>query len=164
MRYLRGFALFVAGIFVGTLVMQVKAQQSANTGHRINHVGIRVTDFQKSLDFYTKVMGFKAAYSFPPAPDGSPTTTFLQVNKDTFIEMANAGNQPPGLTHIGLYTDDANATVAQVKAAGATANDPRSGGPSGSILSNVTDPDMIRIEINQQPPTSMMGKAMASWK
>ena len=164
MRYVRSIALFVAGIFVGTLVMQVRAQQNANTAHRINHVGIRVTNFQKSLDFYTKVMGFKAAYSFPPAPDGSPTTTFLQVNKDTFIEMANAGNQPPGLTHLGLYTEDANATIAKIKAAGGTATDARPSPNSGSVLSNVNDPDMIRIEINQQPPTSLMGKAMASWK
>ncbi len=164
MRYLRGFALFLAGLLAGALVMQVRAQQNANLAHRVNHVGIRVSNFQKSLDFYTKVMGFKAAYSFPPAADGSPTTTFLQVNKDTFIEMANAGNQPPGLTHIGLYTEDAAATVARIKAAGGMITEARPSPNSGSVLANITDPDMIRIEINQQPPSSLMGKAMASWQ
>jgi len=163
--YARGLALFAAGVFVGGLAMRpASAQGNAVTGLRLNHVGIAVKDFQQSLDFYTKVMGFRVAYAFP-SPDGRPTTTFLQVNRDTFIEMAPATDKlPAGITHIGIWTDDANATVAQIRQNGGTPSDVRSGGPSGSQLSNITDPNGIRIEINQQPAGSFMRKAMDSWK
>ena len=89
---MRGLALFAAGIAFGILMMHPSnaAQAQAGRGIRLNHVGIAVTDYQESLNFYTKVMGFRVAYSFPPGPDGKPTTTFLQINRDTFIEMAPA--------------------------------------------------------------------------
>ena len=165
MKSLRGLALFAAGIVVGSMGMQsLVAQQNRNTGHRINHVGIRVKDYQQSLDYYTKVLGFKEAFRFP-SPSGAPSTTFLQVNKDTFIEMAPpAPNQPLGITHVGMYSDDAAASVLQFRQAGVTLNDPQPSANSGSRLSNVTDPNGIRIEINEQPAGSLMRKAMDAWK
>ena len=165
MRSIRGVGLFLAGVIVGSLAMQsLVAQQSRNTNHRINHVGIRVKDYQQSLDYYTKVLGFKEAYRFP-SPNGAPSTTFLQVSKDTFIEMAPpAADQPAGLTHIGLYSDDAAATVLQFRQAGVTLNDAAPSANSGSRLSNVTDPNGIRIEINEQPAGSLMRKAIDAWK
>ena len=165
MVWLRGLTLFVAGIVVGTLMMQrTAAQESNNAGLRLNHVGIAVSDFQESLNFYTKVMGFRVAYAMP-SPDGKPTTTFLQINRDTFIEMAPASaNLPAGLTHIGLLTDDANAAIARLRQSGATVPDARSGGATGSRLSNVQDPNKIRLELVEQPSGSMMRKAIESWK
>jgi len=163
--YLRGLTLFVAGIVVGrVLISPGLAQETKNAGLRLNHVGIAVKDFQESLNFYTKVMGFRVAYAMP-SPDGKPTTTFLQISRDTFIEMAPAtANLPAGLTHIGVLTDDANATVTQLRQAGATAPDARSGGATGSRLSNVMDPNGIRLEVVEQPSGSLMRKAMESWK
>jgi catechol 2,3-dioxygenase-like lactoylglutathione lyase family enzyme len=165
MKWMRGLALFAAGIVVGSMGMQsLIAQQARSTGHKINHVGIRVKDYQQSLDYYTKVLGFKEAYRFP-SPNGAPTTTFLQVNKDTFIEMAPpAPDQPAGITHIGLYSDDAAASVRQFRQAGVTLNDAQSSANSGSKLSNLTDPNGIRIEINEQPAGSLMRKAIDAWK
>ena len=163
--YLRGLTLFVAGIVVGTaLIAPGFAQQRGDSGPRLNHVGIAVKDFQESLNFYTKVMGFRVAYALP-SPDGKPTTTFLQINRDTFVEMAPASaNLPAGLTHIGILSDDANATVTQLRQAGATMPDVRSGGGTGSRLSNVMDPNGIRLEVVEQPTGSLMRKAMESWK
>src|SRR6186997_3358440 len=112
MKLFRSAALFVTGIVVGVMLTQSITAQQRNPGHRINHVGISVTDFDASLKFYTQVMGFKEAYRFP-SQNGAPSTTFLQVNRDTFIEMAPANGKPAGITHIGLYTDDAAATVTQ---------------------------------------------------
>jgi catechol 2,3-dioxygenase-like lactoylglutathione lyase family enzyme len=162
--YLRGLTLFVAGIVVGTALISPSHAQQTSNGLRLNHVGIAVKDFQESLNFYTKVMGFKAAYAMP-SPDGKPTTTFLQISRDTFIEMAPAtANLPAGLTHMGILTDDANGSVTQLRQAGATLADVRSGGATGSRLSNVMDPNGIRLELVEQPSGSMMRKAMESWK
>lgn len=72
--YLRGLTLFVAGIVVGiALIPPSAAQENSKGGLRLNHVGIAVKDFQQSLNFYTKVMGFRVAYALP-SPDGRPTT------------------------------------------------------------------------------------------
>jgi lactoylglutathione lyase len=165
MHWMRSLAFFVAGIVVGTILVQsTAAQQNGKTGHRINHVGISVSNFQESLNFYTKVMGFKEAYRFP-SPDGKPSTTFLQIDQNTFIEMAPPNtNQPPGLTHIGIYSDDAKSTVTQLRQAGATVTDARPSANSGSVLANVTDPNGIRLEINEQPAGSLMRKAMEAWR
>jgi catechol 2,3-dioxygenase-like lactoylglutathione lyase family enzyme len=165
MTWVRSLVFFVAGIFVGTVLVQSSAaQQNGKTGHRINHVGISVKDFQESLNFYTKVLGFKEAYRFP-SPDGKPSTTFLQIDQNTFIEMAPPNpNQPPGLTHIGVYSNDANATVAQLRQAGAMVTEARPSANSGSVLANVTDPNGIRLEINEQPAGSLMRKAIEGWR
>ena len=165
MKWIRSVMLFVAGIVVGTVLTQsIAAQQNRPLGHRINHVGIRVTNFEESLTFYTQVMGFKEAYRFP-SPDGKPSTTFLQINRDTFIEMAPPdGKQPAGLTHIGVYSEDAQASVMQFRRAGVTVADSRPSENSGSRLANVTDPDGIRVEINEQPAGSKMRTAMEAWK
>jgi catechol 2,3-dioxygenase-like lactoylglutathione lyase family enzyme len=163
--YLRGLTLFVAGIFVGTAMIPPSvAQEAGNTGLRLNHVGIAVKDFQGSLNFYNKVMGFRTAYALP-SPDGKPTTTFLQISRDTFLEVAPATeNLPAGITHVGILTDDANAAVTQLRQAGATVPDVRSGGATGSRLTNVMDPNGIRLELVEQPSGSMMRKAMESWR
>ena len=164
MKCIRRVMLFLAGIAVGALLTQSIAAQNRSTGHRINHVGISVTNFDESLKFYTQVMGFKEAYRFP-SQNGRPSTTFLQVNRDTFIEMAPVANgAPAGLTHIGLYSDDAQASVTQLRQAGAMVGDVRPSENSGSRLSNVTDPNSIRLEINEQPAGSLMRKAMEAWK
>lgn len=162
--YLGGFTLFAAGVFAGSAMQPAIAQQPAAAGLRLNHVGIAVKDFQESLNFYTKVMGFKVAYAMP-SPDGRPTTTFLQISRDTFIEMAPATDKlPAGLTHIGLLTDDANASVTQFRQRGTDVPDVRSGGATGSRLSNVLDPNGIRLELVEQPAGSLMRKAIDSWK
>jgi catechol 2,3-dioxygenase-like lactoylglutathione lyase family enzyme len=162
---IRGVSLFLAGIVIGTGIMgSSAAQENQSAGLRLNHVGIAVKDFQESLNFYTKVMGFRVAYAFP-SPDGKPTTTFLQIDRDTFIEMAPASETlPAGITHIGIWSEQANATVAQLRQAGATLTDVRPSVPTGSRLSNITDPNGIRLELNEQPAGSLMRKAMEAWK
>ena len=54
--------------------------------------------------------------------------------------------------------------MARVNQGGGKATEPRRSENSGSILANVTDPAGIRTELNEQPPDSMMRKAMDSWK
>jgi catechol 2,3-dioxygenase-like lactoylglutathione lyase family enzyme len=163
--YLRGVTLFVAGIVVGSILMQSSAAQEKRTGLRLNHVGIAVTDYDKAMDFYTKVMGFKIAFRFPPSPDGKPTTTYFQINKDTFLEMAPASAQvPAGITHMGIETPDAKTTVLELRGAGAHVEDVRVSGPTKANLSNIYDPDHIRLEIIELTPDSLHRKAEDSWK
>jgi catechol 2,3-dioxygenase-like lactoylglutathione lyase family enzyme len=140
-------------------IQSLVAQQNKNTSLRINHVGIRAKDYQQSLEFYTKLLGLKVAYKFP-GPEVVPTTTVLQVNKDTFVElMPPASNRPTGFTHFGIYTDDVAATVARLRQAGATVDDARASN-TGAKMTFVTDPDGVRIEILELLPDSPLRKAI----
>ena len=163
--YLRGLTLFVGGIVVGTLLIQPGAAQEARgTGLRLNHVGIAVKNFDESFNFYTKVMGFKVAFRFP-SPDGKPTTTYFQINRDTFLEMAPATAQmPAGITHMGIESPDVKKSIAQLRAAGGTVEDFRVSGPTKALLSNIMDPNGIRLELIELTPDSLHKKAEESWK
>jgi len=163
--YLRGLTLFVAGIAVGTLLIQPgAAQEGPVTGLRLNHVGIAVKNYEESVNFYTKVMGFKVAFRFP-SPDGKPTTTYFQISRDTFLEMAPTSAQlPVGITHMGIETPDIKKTVEQLRAAGGTVQDFRVSGPTKALLSNITDPNGIRLELIELTPDSLHKKAEESWK
>jgi hypothetical protein len=136
MGWIRGLALFVAGIVVGTIVMQSSAAQGrGNTGPRLNHLGVKVR-----AGVCMKVMGFRVAYAFA-SPDGRPTTIFLQSNRDTFLEVAPAStDQPPGITHTGIWSDDASATVTQLRQAGAKLDDARPSTNSGPPLARLPIP------------------------
>jgi catechol 2,3-dioxygenase-like lactoylglutathione lyase family enzyme len=164
--YLRGVTLFVAGIVVGTILMQPSAaQENKRTGLRLNHVGIAVNDYDKSVDFYTKVMGYRVAFKFPPSPDGKPTTTYFQISKDTFLEMAPASDKvPAGFTHMGIETTDIKSTIAQLRATGVHVEDMRVSGPTKALLSNILDPSGIRAELIELTPDSLHKKAEDSWK
>ena len=165
--YLRGVALFVAGVVDGCFMMQPgAAQEIKNTGLRLNHVGIAVKaeNYDKSVDFYTKVMGYRVAFKFPSA-DGKPTTTYFQISRDTFLEMAPASaTLPEGITHMGIESTDVKATITRLRQAGATVEDFRVSGPTKALLSNIYDPNGIRMELIELTPDSLHKKAEESWK
>jgi predicted enzyme related to lactoylglutathione lyase len=163
---MRGTVLFLSGLIVGAVMMAtVAAQGTLNQGVRLNHVGISVPNFQETVNFYEKVMGYRVSHRFAPNADGRPGTAFVQISRDTFIEIAPAAaDAKPAITHIGVWADDVKATVARVNQNGGKATEPRRSENSGSILANVTDPAGIRTELNEQPPDSMMRKSMDSWK
>jgi predicted enzyme related to lactoylglutathione lyase len=163
---MRGVALFLAGIIVGAgLMTSLAAQGTLNTGLRLNHVGISVPNFQEAVNFYEKVMGFRVSHRFAPNPDGRPGTAFVQISRDTFIEIAPAmPDAKPTITHIGIGADDIKATVGRLAQNGGKATEPNRSANSGSILANITDPAGIRTELNEQPSGSMMRQAIDSWK
>jgi catechol 2,3-dioxygenase-like lactoylglutathione lyase family enzyme len=139
------------------------AQADRIAGLRLNHVGVYVKDLTESLNFYTKVMGFQEAFSFKDK-NGNPTTVYLQINRDTFLELAPATpERPVGLSHMGIWADDINATVAALRQRGVKVDDPRVGA-SKSPLANVTDPNGVRVELLEFGPESLQKKAMESWK
>jgi catechol 2,3-dioxygenase-like lactoylglutathione lyase family enzyme len=165
MRNLIGkFMLFAAGVGVGVFLMQPgAAQQNEVPALRLNHVGIYAKDFNESLRFYTQVMGFHEAFSIKDK-DGNPTLTYLQITRDTFLELAPAtAERPVGLSHVGIWPVDLAATVAALRQHGLTVNDPRTGSTKTSIT-NVMDPNGVRLELLDFLPGSLPRKAMDDWK
>jgi catechol 2,3-dioxygenase-like lactoylglutathione lyase family enzyme len=163
-RLIGSFLLFAAGIGVGVFLMRpAAAQQSQSTGLRLNHVGIYAKDFDESMRFYTQTLGLREAFSIKDK-DGKPTLTYLQISKDTFLELAPAtAERPAGLSHVGIWPENLSATVALLRQRGAKVDDPRTGSTKTSIT-NVIDPNGIRLELLDFLPDSLPRKAIDSWK
>jgi catechol 2,3-dioxygenase-like lactoylglutathione lyase family enzyme len=156
-------AFFAAGIMVGVLLMQQgSAQQNAPLGLRLNHVGIYAKDYNESLKFYTQTMGFREAFTIKDK-DGNPTLTYLQINKDQFLELAPANAQrTPGMSHAGFWPQDLAATVMALRQRGVQVADPRTNNLTS--ITNVTDPNGVRLEMLDFLPGSDTRKAIDAWK
>src|SRR6478672_4183367 len=157
------FGLFVAGIAVGVAVQTGVAQK--RTDMYMNHVGIAVPSVPDALAYYTQKMGFREAFR-QTAPDGKLVSAYVQVSKNTFIEIQEANAQrPAGVNHFGLAVDSIDDAVKTFRASGVTASDP--GAPSAfshARLANATDLNGIRIELAELTPESLQRKAIDSWK
>src|SRR5262245_8154403 len=163
---MRGIVLFVAGILVGTAIQSTGAQSPPNQPPvRLNHVAISVPDVAQALTWYGEKLGFREVVR-NTNPQGQLMAAYIQVSRDTFIELQQSNPQRPvGLNHFGLETTDMKATVATFRQRGLTVSDP--GAPSaftGGILANVTDPNAGRIELSEQPPEGKLRKATESWR
>jgi len=89
--------------------------------------------------------------------------TYLQINRDTFLELAPAtAERPVGLSHVGLWADNLNAEVAALRQQGVKVDDPRTA-TTKAPLTNVIDPNGIRLELLDIAQGSMQRKAIDSW-
>lgn len=160
---MRGVVLFVAGILVGLAVQTAVAQK--RTEVYVNHVGIAVPSVPDALTFYTQKLGFREAFR-QTAQDGKLVSAYVQVSRNTFVEIQEANAQrPAGVSHFGLAVDNIEDAVKMFRAGGATASDP--GAPSAfshARLANVTDLNGVRIELAELTPESLQRKAIDSWK
>jgi catechol 2,3-dioxygenase-like lactoylglutathione lyase family enzyme len=163
-RAIGSLALFAAGIGVGAFLMSPgRAQTAPVTGLRLNHVGIYVKDFEESMRFYTQSMGLREAFTIRDA-NGKPTLAYLQITRDTFLELApSTADRPVGLSHIGIWPEDQAAAIAALRAHGVQVADPRVGSTKTSITS-VTDPNGVRLELVDFLPGSLPKKAIDEWK
>ena len=158
---MRGLALFLGGILLGWVVQTGIAQSDRVVG--VNHVGIIVEHFDEALRFYTQNMGFREAFIVRDEK-GQPTLAYVQVSRDTFIELQPAAaDRRPGISHVGLHVENIRATLARLAQHGVKVEEPRTS-RTNSIIANATGPDGIRFELSELGPESLQRKAMNSWK
>ncbi|WP_323815059.1 lactoylglutathione lyase [Cellvibrio sp. NN19] len=122
---------------------------------RMLHTMLRVGNLQKSLDFYTQVLGMTLLRQHD-YPEGKFTLAFVgygDEENNTVIELTyNYGVESydlgKGYGHIALGCDDVYATCEKIRAAGGKIV--REPGPmlhGTTILAFVEDPDGYRIEL-----------------
>ena len=159
---MRGLCLFVAGTLAG-LVAQIAIAQTQNHGIvRVNHVGISVPDIDEAVEYYTQTMGFPEAFRVVN-DSGQIGLVYVQVSQNTFVELQPANAQrPPGISHFGLHVEDMDGVIAMFRERGADVEDSRLSG-TGAILSNVRDPNGIRMELAELPAESFHRQAMERW-
>jgi catechol 2,3-dioxygenase-like lactoylglutathione lyase family enzyme len=159
---MKSSAMFLGGMLAGALLLQVGvAQDGSRRG--LNHVGISTHNYDAALAFYKDTLGAKEAFTIRN-PDGTVRLTYLQVSRDTFVELLpTAADQPTGVMHIGIETDDLAASVANLRARGIAVDDPTVG-VSKARVARIKDPDGVQIEVMQMGPDSLQRQAIDGWR
>jgi lactoylglutathione lyase len=124
---------------------------------RILHTMLRVGDMQRSIDFYTRVMGMhmlrttdrpEQKYSLAFVGYGPESEhAVLELTYNYGVDRYELGS---AFGHIAIAVDDAYAACERIKAAGG--NVTREPGPvkgGNTVIAFVTDPDGYKIELIQ---------------
>ncbi|MEO6361917.1 MAG: lactoylglutathione lyase [Caldimonas sp.] len=122
---------------------------------RFLHTMLRVGDLQRSIDFYTSVMGMKLIRR-SENPQNNYSLAFLGYAanpEQAEIELTynhGVSSYDPGTAygHIALGVPDAKAACDRIRAAGG--NVTRDAGPvkgGTTVIAFVTDPDGYKIEL-----------------
>ena len=123
---------------------------------RTLHVGLRVSDLERSLAFYTAV-----GYTVVGKVEGTPfgTLIMLRLPDDGFVTIelvhdpakgaVDLGN---GISHLVIQVESLGPALADLAARGIAA-EPTGlpGDPDGPRTSWITDPDGYRIELVEWP-------------
>ena len=129
--------------------------------YRLLHTMIRVLDLDKSIDFYTRLLGMKLLRK-KDYPSGEFTLAFVgygDETDETVIELTyNWGQKEPyalgeGFGHLAIGVPDIYATCERLEADGVKI--PRPPGPmkhGGSVIAFVEDPDGYKIELIEKKP------------
>ena len=132
---------------------------------RLLHTMLRVGDMQRSIDFYTKVLGMQLLRK-SDNPEYKYSLAFVGYEKNPAqaeIELTyNWGTDSYELGtaygHIALGMPDVYAACEKIKAAGGNVS--REPGPvkgGTTVIAFVTDPDGYKIELIQRPDEAGAG-------
>ena len=129
-----------------------------NNRMRFLHTMLRVGNLQRSIDFYTQVLGMKLLrtsenpeYKYTLAFVGygsNPEQAEIELTYNWDVETYEMGT---AFGHVALGVPDVYATCDKIKAAGG--NVTREAGPvkgGKSVIAFVTDPDGYKIELIQR--------------
>ena len=127
---------------------------------RILHTMLRVGDLQRSIEFYTGVLGMTLLRT-TDRPDQKYSLAFVGYGKNpdhaelelTYNYGVNHYDLGTAYGHIAIAVDDAARTCAAVKAKGGTVT--REAGPvkgGTTVIAFVQDPDGYKIELIERKP------------
>ena len=121
---------------------------------------VNVSDFDRSLKFYTEVVGLKLAMTIPAK--GPPRELMLTpsgklgLGQGSFFVLTKYADNPfkPAMTGYGrfvLNATNAGVIVGRAKAAGVDVRKLDVGGPTGPNVYFLKDPDGYTVEIYEVP-------------
>jgi lactoylglutathione lyase len=135
----------------------------------LNYSGIRVQDLERSLKFYTEVLGLKEVARGDHRKYGAGLYVLLRdIRSGQKLELnwypegsvhATPYTLGEGLDHIAFVVEDVKIAYRELLARGAepTNIDPES---SGGWLAYLKDPDGNWIEIYQHDPARLIGNSI----
>lgn len=126
--------------------------------YRLAHTMLRVTDLEKSLDFYTRLLGMRVLRR-TDYPDGKFTNTFIgygpEESSPTLELTHNWDQESPydqgnGWGHICIEVPDVYAACEKLGAEGVPITRPPGPMKHGTrVIAFIVDPDGYKIELNE---------------
>ncbi|GAA1939119.1 VOC family protein [Amycolatopsis minnesotensis] len=120
---------------------------------RTLHVGLRVTDLVRSLEFYTAV-GYEVVGSVPETPIGRLTMLKLPGDEFVTVELVHDGNPVDcgtGVSHFVVQVGSMADTLDALAGRGIEPVAPGYERDDGMRTAFIADPDGRRIELVQWP-------------
>ncbi|MFZ9406704.1 MAG: lactoylglutathione lyase [Burkholderiaceae bacterium] len=125
---------------------------------RLLHTMLRVGDMQRSIDFYTRVLGMNLLRT-TDRPDQKYSLAFVGFGSNpdhaeielTYNYGVSSYEMGGAFGHLAIAVEDAAATCERVKAAGGTVT--REAGPvkgGTTVIAFLQDPDGYKIELIQR--------------
>jgi lactoylglutathione lyase len=110
---------------------------------------LTVRDLAKSPAFYRDVLGGEVTYRFPPEGEGDAVYVNVRVADAQLGLGVDPESTGPGTQAMELcaYTDDCDAAVIRLRAAGTTVLEEPADQPWGERMARVADPDGYRLTI-----------------
>jgi lactoylglutathione lyase len=143
-------------------VVDRSATKRYDGGMRILHTMLRVGDLDRSLAFYTGVLGMSLLRR-RDYPDGKFTLAFVGYGPESeqaALELTHNWDTKTydigtGYGHVALEVEDAHAACAAIKGKGGIVT--REAGPmkhGTTVIAFVQDPDGYKIELIQRKPNA----------
>lgn len=130
------------------------------------HVAIKVTDLDRSLDFYINKLGFPEMLRLHN-DDGTTWLVYLRITDDQYLEVFPGaendrapGWNANGMNHMCLAVDDIDAVIARIEGAGIALLLPLKLAVDGNRQAWIEDPDGNRIELMEMDSNSLQLKAI----
>ena len=132
----------------------------------IAHVALRVSNIDRSLDFYVGKLGF--AEMFRLDRDGQLWIVYLRITDTQYLELfpGGDGRRVPvpnqiGPNHFCLEVDDIDAAIAELADKGVSLTQAKKKAVDGNNQAWIEDPDGNRIELMQMSDDCLQFRAIA---
>ena len=123
---------------------------------KIHHIAIITSDYDKTIDFYVKKVGFnliRENYRL----ERKDWKLDLRVNEFTELEIFVESNPPKrvnrpeacGLRHLAFYVDSVEQTVSELEKVGINCEPIRFDDYTGKKMTFFHDPDGLPLEIHE---------------
>lgn len=132
----------------------------------LGHVAIKVTDLDRSLDFWERRLGFPEMLRLKNE-DGSTWLVYLRITDGVFLEIFPGaendrapGWNANGVNHLCLTIDDLDGTVQRIEAEGIALTSKIQMGLDGNRQAWIEDPDGNRLELMEMNKDCLQLKAI----
>ena len=125
--------------------------------NKVHHIAVICSDYQRSLDFYTRILGLKVlAEHYRENRDSYKTD--LALGDEYVIELFSFPSPPPrvtnpeaaGLRHLAFEVDNIAETIAELDALGVAHEEVRTDEFTGKHFLFFQDPDGLPIEVYEK--------------